>query len=174
MIFKIADRNSDAHALARLFAANLTTSYISHEELQGRRALALGKWAPDIEEVLLREIVERLGPPMVQFPSGRNWRGLVEARADAALVGLAYVSITADVSVPFGIIGDIIIDAPRRRAGLGEELMRWILNGLAGAGIHRTFLESGITNKRAHSLFERLGFASLSLVMMRDTSEPSQ
>jgi ribosomal protein S18 acetylase RimI-like enzyme len=168
MEIKIADYASDTFALARLFAANLSPDYISHEELQSHRALAPGKWAPDIEQVLRREVAQRLGPPMGQFPSGRNWRGAVEAYTDQALVGLAFVSITADVPTPFGMIGDIVIDTPHRGGRLGEELIRWILDRFVAAGIRRTFLESGAGNEAAHRLFSRLGYKTLSVVMMRD------
>jgi ribosomal protein S18 acetylase RimI-like enzyme len=168
MKFSIADRDSDADALADLFSANLTASYISHSELQGGRAVAPGKWAPDIKSILRREIVDRLREPLAAFPQGRNWLGVVEAFDDGLLAGLAFVTITADAAIPYGIIEDIVIDKARRDAGLGEAFMRWLLKNFTQSGLRRTFLESGVANTRAHHLFERLGFKTTSIVMMRD------
>jgi ribosomal protein S18 acetylase RimI-like enzyme len=168
MKISIADRNSNAEALARLFKENLTSAYISHAELQGGRALAPGKWAPDIGTTLRQEIADRLREPRSAFPKGTNWRGVVEAHDNDALIGLAYVTITADAPTPYGIIEDIVIDKPRRSGGLGEEFMRWLLKRFAEAGIQRTFLESGIDNEHAHRLFRRLGFHKTSIVMIRD------
>jgi ribosomal protein S18 acetylase RimI-like enzyme len=168
MKFRVADRNSNADALAKLFSGNLTAEYISHSELQGPRAPAPGKWTPNIDAVLRREIAERLGPPQPEFPRSNNWLGVVEAFDDDALVGLAFVTIAADAPIPYGVIEDIVIDTPRRGTGLGEEFMRWLIDSFARAGIRRTFLESGIGNEHAHHLFERLGFETTSIVMMRD------
>jgi len=168
MRFSIADRNSDASALAKLFSANLNASYISHSELQGARALAPGKWAPDIQGTLRDEIVDRLHEPLPRFPKGKNWIGVVEAYDANSLVGLAFVTIAADAPIPYGVIEDIVIDGTRRGKGLGEEFMRWLIDSFAQAGARRTFLESGIGNESAHHLFERLGFKTTSIVMMRE------
>jgi ribosomal protein S18 acetylase RimI-like enzyme len=165
--FAIADRGSNADALTELFSASLTASYISHSELQGGRALAPGQWAPDIKAILHREIDSRLREPLKAFPK-RDWFGVVQAFDDGALVGLAFVTVTGSAPTPYGVIEDIVIDSARRKAGFGEKFMRWILDAFAQAGIRRTFLESGITNDRAHHLFERLGFKKTSIVMMRD------
>ena len=168
MKLSIADRNSNADALARLFKENLTSPYISHSELQGPRALAPGIWAPDIEATLRREISERLREPLSEFPRDTNWLGVVEAHDGDALIGLAFVTIAADAPRPYGMIEDIVIADARRSAGLGEEFMRWLLDSFTRAGIRRTFLESGIGNDGAHHLFERLGFKTTSIVMMRE------
>lgn len=168
MRFSIADRNSNAGSLARLFSANLTTSYISHGELQGSRALALGKWAPDIESILRHEIGERMREPLSEFPRGQNWLGVVQAFERDELVGLAFVTIVADARVPYGVLEDVVIDGARRGAGLGEQFIRWILDRFEAAGIERTFLESGFSNNQAHHLFERLGYKTTSIVMMRE------
>jgi hypothetical protein len=55
MRIAIADKRSDAHTLARFFHRNLSSEYISHSELQGRRAIGPYEWVPDIENVLCSE-----------------------------------------------------------------------------------------------------------------------
>ena len=172
MNITIADRNSDAEALAKLFVANLHANYISHSELQGSRALAPAQWAPNIEEILLGEIRMRLGEPLLGFPRDRSWLGIIQAYEGGTLIGLAYVGLRADAPRPFGVVEDIVIDVKRRAAGLGEELMCWILDRFAEVGIRRTFLESGDGNESAHKLFEHLGFKKVSIVMMRDGGLP--
>lgn len=168
MEISIADHRSDVAALAELFRRNLISEYISHSELQGRRALGVGRWSPDIADVLHREISERLGPARDAFPRGENWQGIVEARRDGALVGMAYVTTTFGGSVPFGIIEDVVIEKTLRGHGLGSQLMRWLIDRFNEAGCRRQFLESGIGNESAHHLFEDLGFNTVSIVMMRD------
>ncbi len=168
MDIAIADRNSNADALARLFSASLDARYISHGELQSLRALAFGTWAPNIEEILRNEIQERLGEPMSHFPHGRNWVGVIQAYEGDSLVGLALVSAVTSAAIPFGVIEDIVVENKRRGAGLGQQLIHWILDRFAEIGLQRTFVESGIDNERAHAIFERLGFKTVSVVMMRD------
>ncbi len=168
MRISIADRNSDAEALARVFGDNLTASYISHSELQGRRAVRPGEWAKDIKAVLRGEIAERLREPMDTFPPDDFWQGVIEAREGDAVIGIAFVTVSRKAVVPFGVVEDIVVPAQLRDQGRGEAMMRWIIESLARSGIKRVFLESGITNHSAHHLFERLGFETVSIVMMRD------
>jgi len=168
MRISIADKNSDADALARLFSDNLTSSYISHSELQGRRAIRPGEWANDIEAVLRREIAERLREPLEGFPPDAGWRGVIEAREANGLVGIAFVTLSRGANVPFGVVEDVVVAKNLRDKGRGEAIMRWIIASFARSGVTRVFLESGIDNDRAHRLFERLGFKTVSIVMMRD------
>jgi GNAT superfamily N-acetyltransferase len=168
MRISIADRTSDAAALARLFSDNLTPSYISHSELQGPRAVRPGEWTKDIEVVLREEIAERLHEPMDAFPNDKFWRGVIEAREDDELVGIAFVTQSCNANVPFGIVEDVVVAEKLRGQGRGEAILRWIIESLRRRGINRVFLESGITNDSAHHLFEHLGFKTVSIVMMRD------
>ena len=169
MKISIADARSDAKSLARLFQDNISAAYISHSELQGPRAVRAGEWVADVEDVFFREIAERLKEPRERFPAGQDWKGIVEAHDGGMLVGLAFVTLSHDAAVPYGIIEDIVVDNSRRGGGLGEQIMRWIFAQMEAAGIRRQFLESGIGNESAHHLFERLGFRMISVVMMRET-----
>ncbi|HEX8663074.1 MAG TPA: GNAT family N-acetyltransferase [Beijerinckiaceae bacterium] len=168
MQISIADRSSDPAVLARLFSRNISADYISHSELQGRRAPAPGAWAQDVESVFRDEIAARLGEPLDRFPPDRDWKGIIEARRDGALIGMAFVSFTRDAPVPFGWLEDIVVEQALRGEGHGERMIEWIAERFREAGIRRLFLESGIGNDAAHHLFERLGFKAVSIVMMRD------
>ena len=168
MRISIADRNSDLGALTGIFSDNLTTSYISHSELQGPRAIRPGEWTGDIKAVLRREIAERLREPMDAFPAAEFWQGVIEAQEDGGIVAIAFVTLSRKANVPFGVVEDIVVDAKLRDHGRGGAVMEWIVDAFRRAGIKRVFLESGITNESAHHLFERLGFETVSIVMMRD------
>jgi ribosomal protein S18 acetylase RimI-like enzyme len=168
MKFVIADKSCDADALARFFHRNLSSEYISHSELQGRRAIASNQWAQDIESVLRDEILARLKEPLSEMPAATNWQGVVKACADEELVGVALVTLVRDAPRPFGVIEDVIIDASQRGKGLGKEFLISILNMLKAAKLTRVFLESGKNNHSAHHLFAELGFQQVSVVMMRD------
>jgi GNAT superfamily N-acetyltransferase len=168
MKISIADRRSNAKQLSHFFAQNLTTSYISHSELQGFRAVRPGTWASNIESVLDAEIRQRLTDPLAEFPAAANWKGVVEAHDDETLVGLALVTISRDAVVSYAILEDIVVDDSRRGHGIGRVMTDWIIAELGRAGIQRIFLESGRDNAAAHHFFERCGFEQVSIVMMRD------
>ncbi len=168
MKFSISDRNSDPARLADFFSANLTESYISHSELQGYRATSPGHWAQNIASVLQKEIAERLGDKHDHFPVGKEWKGVIEGREEGRLVGIGLVTLSFASATPYGIIEDIVVDNSLRGGGRGRSMMVWILEEFARAGARRAFLESGLHNDKAHHLFEELGFASVSIVMMRD------
>jgi GNAT superfamily N-acetyltransferase len=168
MKISIADRRSNAEQLSRFFAQNLTTSYISHSELQGFRAVRPGVWAANIESVLDAEIRQRLVDPLDQFPADANWKGVIEAHDDGKLVGLALVTISREAAVTYAILEDIVVDDSRRGHGIGRVMTDWIIAELRRAGIQRIFLESGRDNAAAHHFFERCGFKQVSIVMMRD------
>jgi GNAT superfamily N-acetyltransferase len=168
MKISIADRRSNAEQLSRFFARNLTTSYISHSELQGFRAVRPGVWAANIESVLDGEIRQRLADPLAQFPAAANWKGVIEAHDDEQLVGLALVTISREAVVSYAILEDIVVDDSRRGRGIGRVMTDWIIAELGRTGIQRIFLESGRDNAAAHHFFERCGFKQVSIVMMRD------
>jgi ribosomal protein S18 acetylase RimI-like enzyme len=168
MRIAIADKNSNAAALASFFHRNLCSEYISHSELQGRRAVGPHEWAADIETILRNEILARLENPLSQLPSAKNWQGVLEAYAEVDLIGIAFVTLVRDVPRSFGVIEDIVVDTSRRGRGLGTEFLTSILNMFSAARLSRAFLESGKDNHAAHHLFERLGFRQVSIVMMRD------
>jgi GNAT superfamily N-acetyltransferase len=170
MEISIADKNSNLKSLSQLFARSLTRQYISHSELQGYRALRPDRWAKNVKSVLNSEIRSRLKQPRQTFPRGRDWQGVVHAYEGQRLVGIALVTISQKSVVPFGTIEDIVIDKSLRGGGRGQAIVDWIVKQMLHAGISRLFLESGIGNKRAHHLFERMGFTPVSVVMMRQLS----
>ncbi len=149
-----------ADELARFFAANISADYISHSELQGPRALDIGKWRPGIVDIFAREIRERVSADVGACP-------VLEARREGRLVGIALVSFFVDAPVAYAILEDVSVDAASRNAGIGKAIIDWVVARARAQGCERMFLESGVNNHRAHELFERVGFEQVSVVLMK-------
>jgi GNAT superfamily N-acetyltransferase len=157
------DTPKRASELADFFAANVGSDYISHAELQGGRALSPTEWRPDLREVLQAEIEPRL----VAGVPGPDSKPIAIAEQDGALAALVYVTFAGGAPVPFAIVEDLIVAPAMRGQGVGKAVLDWIAVEARAQGIRRLFLESGITNRRAHDFFEREGFRSVSMVMMK-------
>jgi GNAT superfamily N-acetyltransferase len=161
---------SRARELADFFAANVGSvpEYISHSELQGARALAPDRWRPDLAAILLREIEPRLIATGQSRP-GNVSQPIAVAEADGRLVAVSFVIFAgAAPVVPFVTIEDLVVDRSRRSRGIGNAVVDWVVAEARARNIRRIFLESGHTNARAHHFFEREGFRTCSIVMMKD------
>lgn len=156
-----------ARALAKLFAANLTDSYISHSELQGPRALTPTKWVGNIAEVIEADLLGRVNNPLDAAP-GEMTLLTAYLNVDGADVAVFLVTFSRTAPHPYAILEDMMVDPAARSHGYGSLFMRWIEGEAAARGIRRLFLESGITNDHAHHFFEREGFKKVSVVMMRE------
>ncbi len=154
---------SRASELADFFAGNVGPDYISHAELQGGRALSPTEWRPNLREILRAQIEPRL----VAGSPGPDSKPIAAAERDGALVALAYITFAGSAPVPFAVVEDLIVSSGARGGGVGKAMLDWIAAEGRMRGIRRLFLESGITNKRAHGFFEREGFRPTSVVMMK-------
>lgn len=167
--FRWCRDENDAKRLAKLFAANITPSYVSHSELQGPRALAPGIWSPDIANVLEREILARVANPLDAPPGGVTAlaAGLACGGQD---VGVFLVTFSREAASPYCVLEDIVIEKNKRSRGFGARYLSWITDECRARGIARLFLESGHDNHHAHEFFAREGFAPVSVVMMKEIS----
>ena len=156
----------EATRLAKLFATNLTSSYISHAELQGPRALDTSTWSPDIDAVLERDLVSRVEQPL-DAAAGEKTQLLVSGRVGEKEVAVFLVSFSRAAAVAYTEIEDMMVAADARGGDIGHQFMHWISRESKQRGIKRLFLESGITNDRAHDFFEDIGFRKISVVMMK-------
>lgn len=161
-----------AEELGRFFADNVTPEYISHSELQGPRALDVGRWQPDIAGVFQREIATRVGRERGRIDATAASYPVLAAHRDGRLVGLAFVSFFPDAPVPYGIVEDIVVEQSGRSRGLGKQILDWITREALRSGCQRLFLESGVGNEDAHHFFEREGFSTCSIVMMKPLKPP--
>jgi GNAT superfamily N-acetyltransferase len=148
--------------LAAFFARNVTQSYISHSELQFGRAETPDSWFANLEAIFKAEIEKR-----VPYAPGAQFR-IAGAYSDDELVGIAYITFTADVPIPFIVVEDIAVESSKRGKGIGQEIIDWVFARAKEEGIRRAFLESGKDNHDAHHFFERNGFKQVSIVMMAE------
>ncbi|TPQ39734.1 hypothetical protein C2U70_06780 [Bradyrhizobium guangdongense] len=164
--FEWCRSHDEAVALSRLFADNLTTSYISHAELQGLRALDPGTWSPDIGKLLEEDLTSRVASPL-DPANGERARLVARGSVSGTNVAVSLVSFNRSGAVPFTEIEDMVVADTSRGKGVGHAFMDWIFEQSRQRGIARLFLESGITNEHAHEFFEELGFSQVSMVMMK-------
>jgi GNAT superfamily N-acetyltransferase len=162
------DDPRDAEELGRFFAANLSREYISHSELMGLRALAPGVWSEDIVRILTDDFAARCGQGHGTPPPGGETKHALAARLDCELIGIAMLTFSSGGRTPFGIIEDIVVSRKARGRHLGAQMMEWILDAFARAGLTRAFLESGGQNDEAHRFFARWGFEAVSVTMMAE------
>lgn len=140
--------------LARFFAANVSTCYISHTELWSGRARDFAHWAPRLSRIIEKELRETF--------RDRGKRIAVIER-DGELVGMAVV---VDLG-RYALLEDIVIKRERRGLGVGRALVRWIFAEMREAGKASIFLESGGRNTVAHRFFQKQGFRRVSIQMCR-------
>lgn len=117
----------------------------------------------------LLEAFGRLMPqlsPRLEAPSGERLRA-VAANPSAALFtaesGGAVVGALTLVwyDVPSGRkawIEDVVVDAARRGAGIGEALVREALSRAAAVGVPRVMLTSSAARRAARALYRKVGF----------------
>ena len=160
------DDKERARELATFFAENVDASYISHSELQGRRALSPSQWRPNLMEILLGEIGPRVAALSGKPPPSAS-RPIAVAEENGKLLALSFVTFDGKAPVPFGVIEDLVVAPAERSHGVGKAVIDWIANEARARRIGRLFLESGLANERAHAFFEREGFHPTSVVMMR-------
>jgi GNAT superfamily N-acetyltransferase len=65
------------------------------------------------------------------------------------------------------------VEEASREHGIGKAIVDWVVREAEVLGCARLFLESGMGNHRAHELFERQGFFTCSIVMMKRLNPPS-
>jgi GNAT superfamily N-acetyltransferase len=157
----------EAPELGAFFAANITPEYISHSELQGPRALDVGRWRPKLPEIFSNEIAERVGREKGLIHKSEASYPVLSARDGGNLVGIALVSFFPNAPIPYAMLEDIVVDEMLRGEGIGKAIIDWVTQQAEAARCDRIFLESGLGNHKAHELFHREGFAETSVVMMK-------
>ncbi|WP_051780726.1 GNAT family N-acetyltransferase [Janthinobacterium agaricidamnosum] len=154
--------------LSQMYLDNVSADYISHSELQGPRADAPGRWRSDLADTIRAEVRAALSP---DEPHAL----LATATVDNNIVGLAMVSLDTrrKASRAFAALDDIVLLPQLRGGGTGGQLVEWIAGQLRERGIARLFLECGINNLPAQGFFKSKGFQPVSVVMLRELSDPA-
>jgi GNAT superfamily N-acetyltransferase len=160
-----------ARPLAEFFAATVGPDYVSHGELQTRRALGPGRWAPDLVKVMTGELEAALGTRVDEARAR-----VVTAHRDGVLVALGIVSPGSGLAGRFAILEDLVVSKSHRGRGVGTAVLEWIERQLRDEGICRIFLESGARNDSAVRFFERHAYRRCSVTLLKeldDTDDPS-
>lgn len=151
---------AESTLLAEFFVRHVDPSYISHGELQVGRAIDPEHWSLDLQRVVADEISAAAG-------GSEPEKRIAMARIGGSLAALAVVSFHAGFGTPFAILEDLVVDRSLRRKGIGATVLAWIEREARAAGCQSAFLESGLHNHDAHQFFDRNGFRSCSIVMMK-------
>lgn len=156
-----------SRSLAKFFADNVTTSYISHSELQGPRALDPMHWRPNIRDIFEKEISKRISETAGIISGTESTCPIFGGWMGDELVVFGMASFFPDAPVSYAMLEDVVVAESKRRHGLGGLLVDWIFEQARKANCQRVFLESGHDNHDAHQFFESKGFKACSVVMMK-------
>ena len=88
-------------------------------------------------------------------------RTLVVATLDGRLVGTADVLVVANLThggAPWAIVENVVVARSSRRQGVGEAVMRRVVELARDAGCYKVQLVSGKRRGQAHLFYESLGF----------------
>ncbi|MCL1673989.1 GNAT family N-acetyltransferase [Elizabethkingia meningoseptica] len=147
IFIKHQDTNTRKEDAVNFFINHKTNSYISHSEILSGRAESATEWSENFAEILATELEED-DCNLITIEDIHN-----------QIIGIAILRIYKK----YLIIEDMIIDGNLRGLSLGKKLMDFIHNFAAEQKIKALFLESGITNDKAHSFFEKNGFKKVSV-----------
>ena len=140
------DKEKRKEDIISFFVANKTESYISHSEILSGRADTPQKWSNNIAQILSDELDD-------------DGTEIITIEKEATIIGLAILRIVNKNL----IIEDLIIDEKLRGFSLGKKMMNYILEIAKQRNIKSLFLESGISNEKAHFFFEGQGFKKLAV-----------
>lgn len=154
-----------AQKAAEFFSAQVEAVYISHGELMEDRALDTRTWAPDLTDIFATDALTAAANAAEPLADGLH---LAAAFVDAALVGIMLYEFVSSRRSRYAQLHDIVVAAPLRGNGIGQAMVVWLEAEAARAGnIGKFFLESGLRNHAAHRFFERFGYATCSLTMLK-------
>lgn len=104
-----------------------------------------------------------------ELKSARVLLLVAERSADAFLGGYAYARLEErdyeELLDAHGKLHDVFVDAGARGQGIGEALVREVVERLNAMGAPRVLLMTAVQNASAQRLFERLGFRTTMLEM---------
>lgn len=156
----------DAGQLCDIFLGYIDShrEYISHGEIQmgvGEGRIVDGEFvtslAPDAVKYWMKYINAHFDNPSeaAVFKVVNNDEPLVVA-------GFCVVEITDDGAEPFGMLCDVMVNEEIRGQGIGGELITTAIDWFHSHGIQDIYLESGMHNHAAHSVFIHKGFKKVS------------
>lgn len=89
---------------------------------------------------------------------GNDYVAIVVAKEGETIVGMAVLNTAVNVGRHVGYVEDVVVDESRRGHGLGEALMRKVIEIAREKQITKLRLTSRPSRTAAHKLYQRLGF----------------
>jgi len=151
------------NTFVELFVENVGEHYISHGEIIDGRANNMNEWKADIKEIMKAEFSEAIHCTSDNL---ETFHKLAIAQQNELTIALALVEFHPNTKVC--ILCDIIVDASLRKQKIGESMLNWIETEIKLWGAKFFLLESCINNQSAHNFFERAGFNTSSIVMIKE------
>lgn len=149
--------------LASFFVENVQLDYISHGELQEGRAIDEQMWSQRLHDLVQEQFANAISES-----DPKRYRGLLVARLEAQVRGLALVAFKCEVAPRFAVLEDLVVQRDYRGVGIGRALVDCVRHECIARKCERLFLESGVRNTRAHEFFVTRGFRTVSTVFVRD------
>ncbi|MEL6169497.1 MAG: GNAT family N-acetyltransferase [Pseudomonadota bacterium] len=149
---------------AELLVGAALPAYISHSELMWGRAVAPGVWSNDIRERVAAEFLTMVG----QHDPSEGHSRLLGAFAKGTLIGVMACRFEIESDAPHAVLDDVAVRSDYRGQGVMRAMLAFFSDAARALDLERMFLESGRSNEGAHHAFEELGFAPISVTMMKD------
>lgn len=80
---------------------------------------------------------------------------------DGQAVATTYLNVIPNLtraSRPYAVIENVVVDADRRREGLGQRVIAGTLERAWSAGCYKAMLQTGSTNPSTHAFYRACGF----------------
>jgi RimJ/RimL family protein N-acetyltransferase len=134
--------------------------FVSYERADAERyaenMVNAGYWASDRALVRARESHESLLPDGLDTPG--HFFFIIELVGQKQPVGAMWMFADLESSPPSGFIYDVLIDAPHRRRGYGQEAMIALEGKAAELGLSRLSLHVFEDNEAGRALYRKLGY----------------
>jgi GNAT superfamily N-acetyltransferase len=82
--------------------------------------------------------------------------------ADGAVVATTYLNVIPNLTraaAPYAVIENVVVDAARRGAGLGRQIMASTLRAAWDAGCYKAMLMTGSRDPATHAFYRACGFS---------------
>jgi GNAT superfamily N-acetyltransferase len=86
---------------------------------------------------------------------------LFVAEAGGRVAGTACLIVMPNLTHkgrPYALIENVVVDASQRSTGIGQALMRHLIDRALSAGCYKVALTSNFQREQAHRFYEKLGF----------------
>lgn len=151
---------NDIECIVNLFVETIKNqkSYISHGEIQ----MGIATEAKTLSDNFIIKWKDYLKDQLKE-----NGDNIFVFEDNNEIIGFIIGSIDRDRDVDFGVICDIVVHNNYRKKGIGNDLLKNLLDHFNKKGIKDIYLESGVNNHDAHCFFEKRGFLQISHIYHR-------